>query len=100
MSIRTFGIMITVWNRNATDVATIEYGKERLQELLMTSEEVRYQDHKGTIKNNEMKRKGKAVPPETANTQPQRGSVDNERRKPKAVEMATLSNPPAPSMSQ
>lgn len=59
MQIRTFGIMITLWNKDAGASAQIEYMKERLQELLMTAEEVRYQDHKGTMKNNETKRKAK-----------------------------------------
>ncbi len=51
--------MITLWNKDASNTAQIEYMSERLQELLMTRDEVRYQDHKGTMKNNELKRKVK-----------------------------------------
>jgi len=100
MSIRTFGIMITVWNRDATNSAYIEYMKERLQELLMTSEEVRYQDHKGTIKHNEMKRKARVGPdgvPLPQGQQPQQQqqqgkTQDGEKikKKPKAMDVASL----------
>lgn len=71
MSVRAFGIMFTLWNRDARNTEVIEYVKEvivslhcfffshsqRLQELLMTSESVKYQDHKGTLRKNITKRK-------------------------------------------
>ena len=91
MSIRTFGIMITVWNKDARNTASIDYMRERLQELLMTSEEVRYQDHNGTIKQNEMKRKAR-VQPEGAPKHANQGEdqQNKQRKKPKALDVAAL----------
>ncbi len=99
MSIRTFGIMITIWNKDARNTASIDYMRERLQELLMTSEEVRYQDHNGTIKQNEMKRKARVQPDgaqkhnnnnNNNNNNNQGDDQNKQRKKFKALDVAAL----------